>query len=72
MHYTYINRSEIDKKIMCTCTSVIITKKEEGKMAIILSVTLAIAYLILVSIYNGTKMSPKRRTLLSLVFACTC
>ena len=36
-----------------------------------LSVTLAIAYLILVSLDNGAKMSPKRRILLSLVFACT-
>ena len=35
-----------------------------------LSVTLEIAYLILVSLDNGAKMSPKRRTLLSLVFAC--
>ena len=35
-----------------------------------LSVTLEIAYLILVSLDNGAKMSPKRRTFLSLVFAC--
>ena len=31
--------------------------------------TLEIAYLILVSVDNGAKMSPKRRTFLSLVFA---
>ena len=35
-----------------------------------LAVTLEIAYLILVSLDNGAKMSPKRRTLLSLIFAC--
>ena len=37
-----------------------------------LSVTLEIAYLILVSLDNGAKMSPKRKTFLSLVFACIC
>ena len=37
-----------------------------------LLVTLVIAFLILVSLDNGAKMSPKRRTFLSLVFACIC
>ena len=37
-----------------------------------LSVSLAIACLILISLDNGAKMSPTRRTLLSLVFACIC
>ena len=37
-----------------------------------LSVTLEIAYLILVSLDDGAKMSPKRRTFLLLVFACIC
>ena len=37
-----------------------------------LLVTLVIAFLILVSLDNGAKMSPKRRTFLSLVLACIC